>query len=286
MGAEIKAPKMVKKLSFVIIFIISISLTIFSWGFYVHKEITKQAISFLPDSIQVFYNRNYTEIVSRSIEPDQLKYTNKSEIPKHYIDLENYSGSDFKNKLPSYSDLVAKYGSAKILENGYVPYVVIFYMDSLTIAISKKDDQKIIKFSAYLSHYIGDLNVPLHTTVTYDGDGISKGIHSRFEEKLSEMILKKGFLVDHHAKYITSPADSVFNMLKRSHSFVAEILKSDSLAQYELDIQNLKKKEKFNEEYYQLMNDKIEKIVKDRIRNSSISVADFWFTCWVNASKK
>jgi len=277
---------MIKKFFFLIICIISVSLTLFSWGFFVHKEITKQAISFLPDSIQVFYNRNYTEIVSRSIEPDQLKYSDKSEIPKHFIDLENYSGNEFELKLPTFADLIAKYGSSKILENGYVPYVILFYMDSLTAAISAKDDQRIIKFSAYLSHYIGDINVPLHTTVHYDGSGITKGIHSRFEEKLSEMVLKKGFSIEHRVKYIENPADSVFEMLKKSHSFAASILKSDSLAQIELEIQNLKKKEKFNEEYYQLLNDKIENIVKDRIRNSSVSVADFWFTCWINANKK
>lgn len=277
---------MIKKLFFLIICIFFISLSIFSWGFFIHKEITKQAISFLPDSIKVFYNRNYTEIVSRSIEPDLLKYSDKSEIPKHFIDLENYSGNEFKNKLPTYSDLIAKYGSSKILEYGYVPYVILFYMDSLTSAVSVKDDQKIIKFSAYLSHYIGDINVPLHTTVNYDGSGITKGIHSRFEEKLSEIVLKKGFSTEHQAKYIGNPADSVFEMLKKSHSFTTSILKTDSLVQIELDIQNQKKKEKFNEDYYQLLNDKIENIVKDRVRNSSVSVADFWFTCWVNANNK
>lgn len=276
---------MIKKLSFVFLFIISISLTIFCWGFYVHKEITKQAISFLPDSIQTFYNSNFTEIVSRSIEPDQKKYSDKSEIPRHFIDLENYNASDFKNKLPLFSELVNKNGMKKIQENGYVPYVILFYMDSLTKAISQKDNSKIIKFSAYLSHYIGDLNVPLHTTVNYDGTGISKGIHSRFEEKLSEMILKNGFSIDHHAEYVQFPAETVFEMLVKSNSLAVEILKSDSLSQYELDIQNLKRRDKFSNEYYQLMNEKLEKTVKDRIGNSSKAIADFWLTCWINANK-
>ena len=48
----------------------------------------------------------------------------------------------------------------------------------------------IIKFSAELSHYVGDAFVPLHTTINYDGQLTDqKGLHSLWESQLPERFI-------------------------------------------------------------------------------------------------
>ena len=256
------------------------------WGFYAHKEITKSAVTYLPDSIAVWYQKNQTEIVNRSIEPDQNRYTDKTEIPRHYIDLEDYQTADFKSSLMPFHDFKLKYRSEILLKSGYVPYVILDYMDSLTQAISVQDERQMIKFSAYLSHYISDINVPFHTTVFYDGKGTTKGIHSRFEADLAERILVDFKHKESTAEYADNMEQRVFSAMKKSYQNVEFILNADSLIQYDLGIAGKKNKERFDDEYYDRLNEKIGSVVRDQVSVSSKMVADFWLTCWVNASKK
>ena len=185
-----------------------------------------------------------------------------------------------------FNEFKSKYRSETLIKSGYVPYVILDFMDSLTQAISVQDERQMIKFSAYLSHYIGDINVPFHTTVFYDGMGTTKGIHSRFEADLAERILVDYQHFRTKAEFSDNPENRVFSAMKKSYENVQFILTADSLIQYELGIAGKKNKERFDDRYYDRLDEKIGSVVKDQVSVSSKMVADFWLTCWVNASKK
>lgn len=280
--------KMIKRISlFLFIFLVTVMTPdLLGWGFFAHKEITKQAVTYLPQDIAVFYQKNHVELINRSIEPDQNRYSDKTEFPRHFIDLEKFDVSDFKSELMPDTDFKAKYGSALMLEGGYVPYAIKDYMDSLTSAIQVNDNRKMVKFSAYLAHYIEDLHVPLHTTIWYDGVGIGKGIHSRFESNLAERVIKFSDSDTYQTHYVANRDSVIFSALKQSHASYQTILTADSTIQYRMGIERSKSKSRFNDIYYTNLNNFVGSIVKTQADDAAKMVADFWLTCWLDAKKK
>lgn len=78
-------------------------------------------------------------------------------------------------------------------ELGLVVYQPAHYYGELVKAFRAKDPARIASVTGFLSHYVGDLHVPLHNTVNHDGTFsksrfLSKGpnstVHSRFESGL------------------------------------------------------------------------------------------------------
>src|SRR5882672_804174 len=182
-----------------------------SWGFLVHRTVNQLAIYELPAPMKAFFWKNRDSVVSQSIRPDVRRNTDKTEAPRHFIDLEAYgdsAGWKMPMRLP---EAVQRFTLDTLHKYGYVPYVVLEVKDRLTQAFRKGDKDSILFYATDLGHYIGDANVPLHTSINYDG-GLTgqRGIHALWESTVPDQLMDGYKLRDgHKAQYLSDPAAAI-----------------------------------------------------------------------------
>ena len=167
-----------RKFYFSILFI-AFWLSISSWGFLIHKTVHQLAVYELPKSIQPFFYKNIEKLVYDAPRPDIRRNKDSTEATKHFIDLEAY-GKNSANEMPTnWKEAVKKYSRDTLLKYGYVPYHVLQMKEKLTEAFRSQNKDSILFYAADIGHYIADANVPLHTTINYDGQLTDqKGLHS------------------------------------------------------------------------------------------------------------
>lgn len=132
------------------------------WGFFAHKKINTLAIYTLPLEMVTFYKRHQKEIEDLSVLPDQRRYIMDQEASRHYIDLDRYEISAVQ--YTNWSEITQKINPDSLVKHGIVPWHIPILYQQLKYAFVRRDTIKIIKLSAEMGHYIGDLHVPLHTT--------------------------------------------------------------------------------------------------------------------------
>ena len=105
---------------------------------------------------------------------------------------------------PGWKEAVAKYGQDTLSAHGIVPWHIKKVTWQLTNAFVTQDLSLIIRLSADLGHYVGDLHVPLHTTANYNGQLTGQhGIHGLWESRLVENCMR-GSMIFLPAKLYTS----------------------------------------------------------------------------------
>ncbi|MEQ8243399.1 zinc dependent phospholipase C family protein, partial [Fulvivirga sp.] len=166
--------------------ILSLSFSI--WGFFAHQKINRLAVFTLPPEMIGFYKHNIQYITENAVNPDRRRYAVKDEAPRHYLDADVY-GDSAVYKLPRYwSDAVELYTEDTLKAYGIVPWHINVVKNWLTDAMRIRDAEGILRLSADLGHYIGDANVPLHTTENYNGQLTGQyGIHGFWESRLPEL---------------------------------------------------------------------------------------------------
>ena len=85
--------------------------------------------------------------------------------------------------------------------------------------MKNKNTERIIYLSADLGHYIADANVPLHTTLNYDGQLTDQhGIHAFWESRLPELFhFEYNFIVP-KTKYIPNVLSQIWETIEQSHN--------------------------------------------------------------------
>lgn len=271
-----------------------------SWGIYGHEHINRAAVLELPPTslLNFFYN-HIDFITQESTVPDLRKYTlkDKSENPRHFIDLENYGTLD---SLPlTLVDAKKKYEEKFLQENGILPWYIVDMMEKLTKAMKEKRKTEILFIAADLGHYIGDAYMPLHTTANYDGQATNqKGIHSFWESQLPELFGGAYNYNAGQAKYIDNVQQATWNIIASSHQLIETVYttESDLAKAYEAEKIYAKDKEgnvaktSYNikihsSEYSKAYHDKLQGMVEKQMRGAITSTTDFWYTAWVNAGK-
>ncbi len=264
-----------------------------SWGFFAHKEINKMAVFSLPQPLMQFYKQHIDFITEQAVNPDKRRYIVTGEAPKHYMDIEYYTDSILL-KRPSWNEAVLCYPNDSLQAHGILPWNLIQLSYRLTEAFKQQDAKKILKLSADMGHYIGDLHVPLHTTKNYNGQLTGQhGIHGLWESRLPELFAANYSYYVGEARYIPNMQKAVWDALAASRSCV------DSVLNIELLLQQTFKQDKifsyedrngqtlrvyspaFSAAYHKNLND----MVQRRMRAAIKMTGDFWYTCWVNAGK-
>lgn len=126
---------MKSKLLLVIAFMLTNITFSFTWGFFAHKKINKQAVYLVPESMNSFFLKYIDKLEEKSVDADKRRYSDENEAPKHYIDIDHYSvDSPFvvmpRHKeiaIEKYSfDILVQYGilhgwmqGSQTLKNGY-----------------------------------------------------------------------------------------------------------------------------------------------------------------------
>ncbi|WP_339878605.1 zinc dependent phospholipase C family protein [uncultured Algoriphagus sp.] len=268
--------------------------TAFTWGFYAHSLINRLAVFSLPEEMIGFYKPQIQYITENAVNPDRRRYAVEGEAEKHYIDLDIYGDSALQI-LPKYwNEAVEKFSEDSLRMNGIGPWSAYFTFLNLTKAFEAKNSAAILRLSADLGHYIGDLNVPLHTTVNYNGQLTDQvGIHGFWESRIPELQAKDYPLWVGQAEYVEKPQLALWDAVAAAHAQVDSVLaierdltknfSPDQKYSYE-ERNNLTVRvysREFTEAYALALNSQIERQMKKSIR----MIADFWFTAWVNAGQ-
>ena len=277
------------------IFLMLLMLVTGSWGFLAHKTAHKIAVQELPKELQNYFNKNINYLEYNSVRPDVRKKKDRSEAPKHYIDFEAY-GDSAAYKMPwKWNEAVKKYSKDTLTKYGYVPYQIIETQKRLTNAFKQRNADSILFYAADLGHYIEDANVPLHTTINYDGQLTNqKGLHALWETMIPEIEIKNYNLSPkHQATYIKNKEQAVWTAVRRAHALLPIIFSKEKEVSKKFTtgtkyrIQNRKGKEvkNYTGAFAKAYSAALGTTINDQLMNSANMVADFWYTAWVDAGK-
>lgn len=176
----------------------------FGWYGKGHVAATDNALAMLPTSMPAFFLAGGSAIGQSAEDPDIFRIAppelRDAEGPEHFIDLELLKDAKLPATRSGYIALCAK-AELEPGKVGYVPYAVAEWTGRLTVALAqhrrypqdKAIQAKCLVIAGTLAHYAQDLEMPLHTTVHYDGrvrdDGSSprSGIHARVDALLEKV---------------------------------------------------------------------------------------------------
>ena len=266
-----------------------------AWGFFGHRTITQVAVYALPAAMQGFYFRNLAEVVRQCTAPDERRNDDPAEGPKHFIDMDHYSEINPFARVPrQYDKAVEKFTADTLKKYGTVPWVILETQASLTEAFHQRDSAAILKYSAELSHYVGDAFVPLHTTINYDGQLTDqKGLHGLWESQLPERFIAEYKLDSEPAKYVKDPLDAVWLAVQASYGFLGETFdraaKIEKTMKPEVRFTFAHKYGKTTRRYSDAFATEYQKavggMVNFRLKGAPTLIASLWLTAWQNGGK-
>jgi hypothetical protein len=179
--------------------------------------------------------RNIAALQEDTVLPDtRLKQRfGKAEERWHYIDLE-YFGSHPLDAIDSdISVTESRFGIRRVMRAGTLPWTIEAVAGELEFAWKRNDCERALLLSGYLSHYVGDLSQPLHTTRYFDGYSASdRGAHARIESAVNRSTRRISSQAAPmiHASEITSVWNATIAGLRQSHAHVDEVIRADRRA--------------------------------------------------------
>jgi len=267
------------------------------WGFFGHKRINRIATFTLPPEMFGFYKEHLEYLTEHAVDPDKRRYAVDGEAQRHYIDIDHYAenGENPFDVVPRrWKEAVAKFSEDTLQAYGIVPWHIMVMKYRLQRAFENKNVDLILKYSADIGHYIGDANVPLHTTENYNGQMTDqKGIHGLWESRLVEINYQNYDYFVGKARYETHLQDRIWEGVMSAHHAL------DSVFKFEIDVtKDLGSDKKysferrgnittkvysyeFSQEYHRRMNGMVER----RLRAAIGLVGSVWYTAWVDAGQ-
>lgn len=266
-----------------------------SWGFLSHKTAHQLAIYELPKDPGNYFYKNMDYLQYNAVRPDVRRNEDKNEAPKHFIDFEAYGDSAAYTMPWQWKDAVKKFSKDTLLEYGYVPYWIIETQKRLTNAFKQGNGDSILFYAADLGHYIEDANVPLHTSLNYDGQLTNqKGLHALWESVVPEIEFNSYNLSSKHkAKYISNKEKAVWTAVRRSHNLLPGVFGKETAVtkqfteatKYRTQQRNDKDVKYYTTAFAKAYAAALGTTINDQLIYSANMVADFWYTAWVDAGK-
>ena len=265
------------------------------WGFLVHKTIHQLAVHQLPKKMRVFFFDNMDNLVSNAPRPDTRRNQDSTEASKHFIDLELY-GEDAAHRMPmDWPEAVKQYSRDSLLKYGYVPYHILYMKERLTAAFRSRNKDSILFYATDMGHYIGDANVPLHTTANYDGQlSGQKGLHSLWESTIPELFLGGYNLYSpHKATYLLHPDIAIWTAVRRGAALVLDILRIEKetsagfvdTTKYKIRTNRGREYKAYSTAFARAYAAALAPTINDQLLHAASLIADFWYTSWIDAGK-
>ena len=265
------------------------------WGFLVHRTVNQLAVYQLPKKMQPFFHEHMNYLVKYAVRPDQRRFSDHNEAPKHFIDAEPYGDSSLWKMPQTWNGAIAIYTTDTLYKYGYVPYWVMEMKNKLTRAFRNKNRDSIIFYATDMGHYIADAHVPLHTTENYDGQLTDqKGLHSLWESTIPELEISQYQLYNSHkAKYLRHPEKDIWNAVRTANSLVSEVLQLEREAtkqftdstKYRIQRRNGNEVKSYTSAFARAYGKLLGNMINERLLKSSNLIADFWYTCWIDGGK-
>ncbi|MEQ9459797.1 MAG: hypothetical protein RIG82_02425 [Phycisphaeraceae bacterium] len=259
-----------------------------AWHAEGHMAIARLAVESLPEDVPAFFRDNAQAIAEGSLDPDlfknrQLPHLTPTEAPDHYFHLEELPSPELPETR---EDWIAFCNDNNIAidDAGTLPYVVMEMTERLTLAfaeVRRRPDseavkQRAITYAGLLAHYSGDLSMPLHCTVHYNGranpDGSSPrtGIHGRIDSLPGKV---------NPARFTAEPLPAPYVAQNLPLMMVREMRVSNSHVDlsYELDdrIPPIG--------VTQLDDEQVIDYTIDRVRHGAHATASLYLTAWRNS---
>jgi hypothetical protein len=271
------------QISFVLVFL-AFPAVIWSWGFFAHKWIHREAIKLLPLPLRGFYQSVADSIIEKAVDPDKRRRRVQNEEFHHYIDIDHYGRYPFIDVPRDYQAAVQKFSADTLLKYGDAPWHIARVTDSLTAAMRQGRTKAIIQFSADLGHYVADLHMPLHTAENYDGQMTNnRGIHARFEWHMIERFQNQIRLTPNGVDSIANPSDAAFEIILNSHIWVDNLLRADTRARDPLRVYQAP--ESFDQAYYEKFFALAGPVAEQQMSAATKAVASYWYTAWLRAGR-
>jgi hypothetical protein len=222
---------------FVLVSLLSLPGRADAWGFAGHSLIMERAIALLPAELRPLFERHRAKVVERILDPDTWRAAGfVEEEPNHFLDLdwEGYGTEPFAELPRDFTAAVAKFGRARVLGNGTLPWRAEEMFGNLRRAFQDYGrrgafgQNDILQFSAWLAHYVSDAIQPFHGVINYDGQLTKQnGVHARFESTLIERYQAQITLTPTPLPPIRAPRDFIFDRLIEDTRLAPVILKAD-----------------------------------------------------------
>ena len=264
------------------------------WGFFAHQKINRLAIFTLPIEMMGFYKQNIQFVTEKSVNPDKRRFATKAEASRHYIDVDAY-GDSAVYKMPRYwKDAVAKYSEDTLSAYGTVPYHIPRVSFWLTNAFKNKDADQILRLSADLGHYVADANVPLHTTLNYNGQLTGQyGIHGFWESRLPELFFDEYDLLTGSAVYIKDIQLYAWEAVVKAHEALDSVFlfeqelteKYPEARKFAFDERGQRTVRTYSYEFSRDYHRRLNGMIERRMRASIKMVGDIWYSCWIKAGQ-
>ena len=285
----------IKKVLSCAICVLLLQHTCLAWGFFAHRLINYHAVFLLPPEMLVLYKPNIGFLSEHAVDPDKRRYAIANEGPRHYIDLDQYGAFPFDSLPRIWDSAVAKFGEEYLEAHGIVPWHIQAMLTRLTAAFAAKDQQRILKLSADIGHYISDAHVPLHACKNHNGQYTNQhGIHGFWESRIPELFAEEEYdLLTGTAMYLASPGRFIWSRVLESAAASDTVLMTESALsalfpadqKFAFEERLGKITRQYSNAFSRLYQEKLNGMVERRFRQSIMAVAAFWYTAWVNAGK-
>lgn len=270
------------------------SFGIYAWGFLCHQHINRQAVFSLPDEMFGFYKQYIVFLTEKAVNPDKRRYILTNEAPKHFIDVDYYKDTSFIRQKPNWFTAKSRFSEDTLTKHGTLPWNIILLRTQLIEAFAQKDVERILKLSADVGHYLGDASVPLHSSQNYNGQFTNQvGIHALWESRIPELYIDEFSYWGIQARYVNNWNTEIWNTVLSSHALVDSVLKVerelsiqyDEDRKYQVDVRGAMNTKTYSREFTKAYHEKLNRMVEKRMRHSIQLVADFWYSCWIDAGQ-
>ena len=251
-----------------------------AWGERGHRMLAAASLRDLPAELAPWFAGEEATVVRHANDPDHWKFRDPQEGPRHFLECQAYGGPA---AVPLDQEAArAQLGADRFQRNGQVPWTILDRVQSLARAFAEGDRHQAAYEAGILSHYAGDINVPLHTTRNHNGAETGQhGIHQRWESGLLERITdREGWLPEVRLASL-GPASRAapWFWLQTSFSLVAGVLADDLRAEQAGSVATV------DPAYWQAFLALQEGHVKEQLTLSAQRTAEMILLAWTDAGR-
>ena len=251
----------------------------FAWGANAQRLTANRAVDTLPPELQSFFDANREFILRHVTDPlGWLEKTPATERPNHTLYLDRYGKFPFDSLPREYQSALAKFGRARLLSNGVLPWQIGVYSQRLTEAMRNGNAGQARLVAALLASYVAESHDPFVTTEDFDGHLSGQtGINLRFGVSLVDRYSLFFPMRPNDATFIEDPTMHAFDDCMSAHSWLENILLADLRAREGLS--------DYTDDYDDRFYNQIGATLIRQLSDASTDVGSYWLTAWINAGR-
>jgi hypothetical protein len=248
----------------------------FGWGQSGDRIITNKAVDTLPPEMLAFFDANRQFLVQHVTDPESEN--GDSDQRNGFIRLDHYGQFPFAALPHSYTAAVSKFTKHTVEMYGLLPWQIGIYSKKLTDALESHNWTEAKLSAAILAYYVAAAHDPFNTTMNHDGSlSDQPGVNERFGTGLVDRYQLFFFVKPNEAVFIRDPTEHAFHMAMGAHTWLENVLWSDSRAHQGLA--------SYGDSYYDRFYAQAGAVLVRQFSDAATDVGSFWMTAWINAGR-